>query len=115
MLKTFTLKNGIKVATYNLPQLKSVHIRISAKGGVVTEKPSKNGVAHFMEHMLVQGIPSLPNVDEFSRYIESLAGTYGANTESTLVRFNLTIPFTHLETGLKIASEVFFEPLFPES
>lgn len=79
------------------------------------EVPKNNGIAHFMEHLLVQGVPSLPNVEEFSGYIESLAGSYGAHTEKLLVCFQVTLPAIHLEDAARIASEVFFEPLFSES
>ncbi|MDO8498168.1 MAG: pitrilysin family protein [bacterium] len=115
MLKNFQLKNGLQVATFDLPSLRSVHLRIIAKGGSLVEKASKNGVAHFMEHMLVQGTPSLPNAEEFSSFVESLAGNYGAYTERLLIAFNITVPATHLEDAVRISSEVFFEPLFVEA
>ena len=114
MLSTVTLKNGMRIATYNLPSLKSLHIRISVKGGSLVEDKTKNGVAHFMEHMLVQGIPSFPNVEEFSGFIEGLAGSYGAYTKGLVVSFYLTVPETHIEAAIKIASETFFAPLFVE-
>lgn len=112
MLNTFTLKNGIKVATYRLPQVKSIHISAEVKAGAVLETDANNGVAHFMEHMLVQGIPTLPNVEQFSSFIEGLAGTYGATTDPLTVNFHINLPFNKLETGIKITSEVLFEPLF---
>lgn len=116
MLNTFTLKNGIKVATYKLPQVKSIYIQAEVKAGSVLENPDNNGVAHFMEHMLVQGIPALPNVEQFSSFIEGMAGTYGAQTDPLIVSFHINLPFTKLDTGLKITSEVIFEPLFvPEA
>lgn len=114
MLNTFTLKNGIKVATYKLPSVKSVHINAEVKAGSVLESDLNNGVAHFMEHMLVQGIPSLRDVEKFSSFIEGLAGTYGATTDPLTVDFHINLPFNKLETGIKIASEVIFEPLFVE-
>lgn len=112
MLKTFTLKNGIKVATYNLPDLKSVHLRIVTKGGFLVQEQEKNGVAHLMEHMLVQGIPALPTAEKFSEYIEGFAGSYGAYTQQLLVGFDLTLPIFHLHDGLEIVGETFFKPLF---
>ena len=116
MLNNFTLKNGIKVATYKLPSVRSIHISVEVKAGSILENDSNNGVAHFMEHMLVQGIPSLPNVEKFSSFIEGLAGTYGAATDPLTVDFHINLPFNKLETGIKIASEVIFEPLFvPEA
>lgn len=112
MLKTFTLKNGIKVATYNMPSLKSVHIRENIKGGSIMENESNNGVAHFMEHMIVQGVPSFPTGEGLSEFIESMAGSYNATTEKLQINFNITTPFSKIEDALRIASEVFFAPLF---
>jgi predicted Zn-dependent peptidase len=115
MLHTFTLSNGIKVATYNLPSLKSFYLRVLTKGGSLVENKTNNGAAHFMEHMLVQGIPMLPNVEEFSSYIESLAGSYSAHTSRLQVGFDINIPARCAKEAVQIASEVFFAPLFVES
>ncbi len=114
MLKTFKLKNGIKVATYDLPNLKSLHLKLSCKGGSVAEDLKHKGVAHLMEHMLVQGIPSLPSAQDLSRFIEGLAGVYGAYTQQLLIGFDLTVPAPYLSDAVRIASEVFFEPLFSQ-
>ncbi|MBI2268388.1 MAG: insulinase family protein [Candidatus Blackburnbacteria bacterium] len=114
MLKTLTLKNGICVATYNLPNVRSFHFRITAKGGSIVEPIKTQGLAHFMEHMLLQGIPSFPTVELLSEYIESLSGTYNAVTSQHLISFYTTLPVTHTEDAVKISSEVFFESLFPE-
>lgn len=114
MLETFTLSNGIHVVTYSLAALRSVHLQISVKGGSLVESFEKNGIAHFMEHMLVQGSPSFPNAQDLSLYIEGLAGKYNAYTSQLSVSFAITVPFSHTNDAVRIASEVFFEPLFPE-
>ena len=115
MLDNFTLKNGIRVATYRMKSLRSIHLRINVKGGSILEEKGKSGLAHFLEHMLIQGIPSLPNAESMSDYIEGLAGSYNASTGEFTINFIITVPATHLEDAIKIASEVFFEPLFPEA
>lgn len=112
MLKEFTLKNGLRVATYVLPQVKSIHLRIISKGGNLVETKEGNGVAHFMEHMLVQGTPSFPTAESFSEFIESLAGSFNAHTGKLEVGFDITLPCTCLKDAIRVASEVFFEPLF---
>lgn len=114
MLNTFTLSNGIRVVTYSMSSLRSVHMQISVKGGSLVENDTNNGVAHFMEHMLVQGIPSFPNGRLLSTFIEGLAGKYNAYTSQLTVSFGITVPFLHTQDAVRIASEVFFEPLFPE-
>ena len=115
MIKKFSLKNGIKVASYRTPELRSFHLRLSVKGGSLGEDESNNGLAHFMEHMLVQGIPSYKNAQDLSEYVESLAGSYGAFTTTLNVSYSISVPILYAEEAIKIASEVFFQPLFPEA
>lgn len=114
MLKTFSLKNGTRVASYNLPQLRSVFILALVLGGSLEEDHTKSGLAHFMEHMLVQGTPSLPTAEEFSQFVESLSGNYGATTSLLQVSFTIALPKSHIEDALQITSEVLYKPLFPE-
>lgn len=89
MLKTFILKNGIRIATYSIPQTRSIYLSQSVKGGSIFDNERTSGLAHFMEHIICQGIPSLPNVEAFSDFIESLAGHYNATTYITRVNFLL--------------------------
>jgi|GEM_PF-2180236 len=114
MLKKSILPNGINLATYDMPSIKSLHVGITVKGGSLVDKPEKNGLAHYMEHMLVQGIPSLPTAQSMSNFIESVSGTYNAYTSASTVHFMIHVPFLYAEDALRIASEVFFQPLFPE-
>ncbi len=113
MLTTFILPNGIKVAAYNLPGLKSVHIRLTSKGGSFIETDTNSGLAHFMEHMLLQGTPTFPTGQKLAESVELLAGHQNASTSPLLVSYYLTLPSTHLTDGLKIASETYFDSLFP--
>lgn len=115
MLQTLTLKNGIKVATYSVPQMKSVYISAAVKAGSIFDTKKTSGTAHFMEHILVQGTPNFPSVEVLSDYIESLAGNYNAFTDIQIIKFYINGPINHLEDLVKITSEVFFEPLFPET
>lgn len=112
MLNTFTLKNGLKVATYSIPQMRSVYVSQSVKSGNIFDTPKNSGAAHFMEHLLVQGIPSLPNVEVFTDFVESLAGSYNATTSTQVIKFNINAPSRHIKEILQISSEVFFQPLF---
>lgn len=114
MLKQFELKNGLKVVTYSIPQMRSVFLAISVKGGSVFDAKETSGAAHFMEHLLVQAIPSFPTVEQLSAFMESLAGGYNASTGFGSIRFNASAPAIYTDDLLKIAGEVFYEPLFKE-
>ncbi len=103
------------MAAYSLPKLKSVYVAESVRSGSIFDTQEKSGLAHYMEHIICEGIPSYPTVEQLSEYIESLAGSFNASTGSMIVRFHLNAPAIHLESLIKISSEVFFEPLFLES
>ncbi len=115
MVKIHTLVNGIKVIAHNMPSIHSFHLRMSIKGGSIVESKAQNGVAHFMEHMLVQGIPSHPTAEKLSEYVEGIAGSYGASTSKLTVAYEVTVPISHMENALNIASQTLFEPLFVEN
>lgn len=114
MLNTFTLKNGLKVVTYSIPSMKSAHLSIAAKAGYIFDKPENSGLAHFMEHILCEGTPTYPNIEVFTDAIEQMAGNFNAGTSVQKIRFYLNTPSQNIKEMLKIASEVWFEPLFPE-
>ncbi len=113
MLSTYTLKNGIKVATYSIPQMRSVFLSTVVKAGSLFDNKKTSGTAHFMEHILFEGIPSYPDVESLSGFIESIAGSFNASTGTQSIRFHINAPAAYLDDLAKIASEVFFEPLFP--
>ncbi|MGL5830859.1 MAG: M16 family metallopeptidase, partial [Candidatus Altimarinota bacterium] len=113
MLIHFELENGLKVAGYQIPTVKSVSLQLIVKGGASCDLEGKSGTAHLMEHMLLQGIPSLPNAEILTEYIESRAGYVNAYTSFDTVELILKMPFKYLEDVVKIAAEVFFQPLFP--
>lgn len=114
MIKIHTLSNVIKVIAHNISSIHSFHLRMTVKGGSFVESKEQNGVAHFMEHMLVQGVPSHPTAEKLSEYVEGLAGSYGASTSRLEVSYNITVPISHMENAVKMASQIFFEPLFVE-
>lgn len=114
MLKTLTLENGLKVASYSLPGKHSLYLSLSVHCGSLYESPEESGLAHFLEHILAEGIPSLPSATQISSFIEDRAGNYNLTTSRGRINFWVSLPKDHLNDALKIAKELFFEPLFDE-
>lgn len=112
MLNTFILKNGLQVATYSIPEMRSVYLSLSVKGGSIFDNKKTSGTAHFMEHILFEGSPSFPDTESLHDFIESIAGSFNAVTQVQAIKFYISAPATHLEDLIKIGSEVFFEPFF---
>ncbi len=114
MLQVFTLKNGIKVATYSLPKLRSMAFDIAVKGGGMFESEKTSGLSHLMEHLLVEGTPTYPDATSIANFVESIAGYYNAYTASQTIRFFASGPVTHLREIAQLGSEVFFQSLFKD-
>jgi predicted Zn-dependent peptidase len=114
MLKTFSLSNGLRVASYALPKKYSVYVSLSVRCGSLYESPEESGLAHFLEHILAEGIPSLPTASEISSFIEDRAGRYNLTTSRQRINFWVSLSKDSLEDALRIAKELFFEPLFEQ-
>lgn len=114
MLKTLTLQNGLKVASYALSGKHSLYLSLSVHCGSLYESSEESGLAHFLEHILAEGIPSLPSAAEISSFIEDRAGSYNLTTSRGRINFWVSLPKDYLGDALKIAKELFFEPLFDE-
>ncbi|MCD6528596.1 insulinase family protein [bacterium] len=58
--------DGIPIYVKNLPWIKGwIEIRIIIRAGARNDPPGKEGLAHFLEHMLIKGSPDFPNEKEF--------------------------------------------------
>lgn len=114
MLSQFELSNGIKVLTYFLPYVKSVHFEINVKAGSVFEDEKNNGIAHFMEHVLGSGTPSLASTESLFEFVDDRAGSFNMSTGKFAINFYMTLPREFLDDVVKIGSEVFFSSFFKE-
>lgn len=47
--------DGVKIYSKNLPYAPSIHMRIGFRYGALHDKVGKEGIAHFLEHMLFDG------------------------------------------------------------
>ena len=55
MYRITQLKNGLTVATAEMPQMMSVSVGLWIGMGSRYEPPQFNGVCHFIEHLLFKG------------------------------------------------------------
>ncbi len=114
MLTQFSLDNGLQVAAYNMPNIHSISLSLMVKGGASFDKKGKMGTAHLLEHMLLQGSPSFADAQVISEFVESRAGYINAFTYFDTVELVMRLPDRYLEDMLKLATEIFYQPTFPE-
>jgi len=55
MLSIQSMENGLRVVTYEMPQMRSASCTIWIGAGARYETPEISGVSHFIEHLLFKG------------------------------------------------------------
>jgi len=73
------LDNGVTIATAAMPHMESACIGLWALTGSRHEEPKRNGIAHFVEHLLFKGTPTR-TAYEISRQIEGIGASLDAFT-----------------------------------
>jgi zinc protease len=77
--ETFTLKNGMDVLVITDRRAPVVTQQIWIKAGAADEPRGESGIAHFLEHLMFKGTPSIPP-GEFSKIIARNGGDDNAQT-----------------------------------
>ncbi|MHC6526730.1 insulinase family protein [Vibrio proteolyticus] len=109
-----TLANGLRVLV-----IQDVHAQKSAAAlavnvGHFDDPADRQGLAHYLEHMLFLGTEKYPKVGEFQSYISQHGGSNNAwtGTEHTCFFFDITP--NGFEKGLDRFAQFFSAPLFNE-
>ena len=84
----FTLANGLRVLLIqdnNQKQLqttsKMAFVSVAVNVGSFNDPPHRQGLAHFLEHMIFMGSDKYPKENEFSDHISANGGSSNAYTE----------------------------------
>ena len=77
--ETFTLDNGMQVVVVTNRSAPVVTHMVWYKAGAADEPPGRSGIAHFLEHLMFKGTPSVPD-GEFNRRIARNGGQDNAFT-----------------------------------
>ena len=90
-----------------------ISIDFWCKAGISFEEKNKEGVAHFLEHMIFKG-SKLLGPGEFDLRIETLGGFSNASTGYDDVHYYVDIPPSNLEEALSLLTNLVFYPNFNE-
>lgn len=108
------LVNGLTVVIFRYPHLESTEMTVMFKCGSVYEKPSNNGISHFVEHMVMK---STKKYDSKEKVRDAVKGI-GAQRNGVTSRDKVWYPFKCLDgqitKGLDILSEAVLSPLLSE-
>jgi len=110
---TKTLPNGLEVIVVptGFPNIVSVQIPVLT-GSRNEVEPGKSGFAHFFEHMMFRGTPTLPP-DEYNAIITQAGARQNAYTTDDYTNYHTTFAKEDLETILRIEADRFQNLSYP--
>lgn len=108
-----TLPNGVRIATEQMPGVRSAALGIWVTTGSREEKAGESGAAHFIEHMLFKGTDTC-SAAGLARRMDAIGGQVNAFTTKELTCFHARCLDTHLGEALDILCDMFFHSRFAE-
>ncbi len=102
--KTFTLANGLQVVVVENRRAPIVVQMIWYKVGAADDPPGKSGIAHFVEHLMFKGTPSVPP-GAFSRIVARHGGVDNAFTSHDYTAYFQRVASDKLELVMRLEAD----------
>ena len=107
----FQLENGVKVLLVDdKNQTSSGHEDAIAQASIVmnvgsfNDPPHRQGLAHFVEHMVFMGSKKYKVPDAYSKHMAANGGYANAYTEFEITNFQFQVQYSALEKALDMAA-----------
>jgi predicted Zn-dependent peptidase len=108
------LKNGVRVVTEHMANVRSVSVGIWIGTGSREESPKQSGISHFIEHMVFKGTKNR-SAEQIARSVDSIGGGLDAFTSKELVSYNVKVLDEHLPQAFDVVSDLVRNPLFEKA
>ena len=113
-IRKIVLENRLKVYLLSDSSFNVSAASMSVMVGSLENPEDRQGLAHFLEHMLFLGTEKYPDVDEYSTYLRTNGGFSNAYTASDHTNYQLQVLPGAFEGALDRFSQFFIGPLFTE-
>lgn len=110
--RRLTLDNGMKVLLLSDPKFNKSSAALAVGVGSLSDPKNRQGLAHFLEHMLFLGTEKFPDESDYSNYLRSNGGYNNAYTAEDRTNYHFEIRHEALEGALDRFSQFFIAPLF---
>ena len=110
--RRLVLSNGLKVILLSDPALNKSAASVSVGAGSLQDPANRQGLAHFLEHMLFLGTEKYPDEAEYSKFLTSNGGYSNAYTQQDHTNYHFEIRHEAFEGALERFSQFFIAPLF---
>ncbi|KAK2963468.1 putative Insulin-degrading enzyme like protein [Blattamonas nauphoetae] len=89
--RLLTLPNGLQASLMHDPEAQDSAISLSVFTGSIRDPKERNGLNHFLEHMLFISTDKFPKEDEFSQFLSLNGGEYNGFTSQEQVAYFLKV------------------------
>lgn len=107
-----TLQNGLEVLLVHAPDSDKAAASMNVAVGSGNDPADREGLAHFLEHMLFLGTEKYPEPGEYQQFISSHGGSHNAFTSFRETNYFFDIQAEHLDGALDRFAQQFSAPLF---
>ena len=106
------LSNGLTVI-HEKRDVSVTTVMLAVRYGSMYESEKEKGIAHFIEHLCFKGTKKR-GTKEIADSLEKVGGDLNAFTHEEMTAYHVRLPSEHLELGIDVISDVFFNPVFPQ-
>ena len=113
--KTLTLENGLVVFLVSDPDVHRSAAALSVGVGHLYDPQDKQGLAHYLEHMLFLGTKKYPEVGSYQKYLDEHSGRSNAYTSGNMTNYFFQVAHEGFDEALDRFSDFFKAPLFDKT
>ena len=110
-IRRTVLPNGLLVLTERMSHVNSLSMGVWVNSGSRDESAERNGISHFVEHMVFKGTTSR-SAQQIAREVDSMGGNLDAFTSKENVCFNIKVLEEKAEPALDVLSDLVLHPTF---
>jgi insulysin len=112
--RSLTLDNGLRVLLVQNEETDKCAAALAVNVGHFNDPNDRQGLAHFLEHMLFLGTKKYPDGSEYQKFISQHGGSNNAWTATEHTCFYFDIQNQHFTEALDRFSQFFISPLLSD-
>ncbi len=112
--QSLTLDNGLRVLLINNEESNKSAAALAVNAGHFNDPQARQGLAHFLEHMLFLGTSKYPDGSEYQKFINQHGGSNNAWTATEHTCFYFDIQYQYFTEALERFSQFFISPLLSD-